>query len=823
MDAQQRQLDREDRMIEMGRSRAEKAILRSIERGEAADTPAGRVLAKRAMEPLIEALKNFVVDGYDVPVKRANYSMIPKEVHLLRPIDPEMAAYTTIRATLNAASKQYSLKACALAIAEQLELELMAGRFEEANKNLHDAVVRRAKQRGLTGQRTANALKLAALKFNVTDPRMWTQHDRLQLGVKLVELMISTVGLVEVHLHKRGKTTSQRLCLTAEVMEWFGKYNQASTLTRPLFMPTVVPPQKWTSVDGGPYYSARMRQPSILSRGFPGQLDAMRSSDMSAVYKGLNGLQETAWAINTRVLDVMKMAWERDAGLPCLPPREDTPIPPVPPEVEADVKGGEIRKAWRLKIRAIHERNAIGRSSRFEFARALSIAEDNRDEPAIYFPHRLDFRGRAYAAATTLNPQGSDESKALLHFAEGKPLGERGLFWLGVHGANLFGNDKVSLEERYQWAIDNAYRASQVAADPLGELWWTEADKPWSFLAWCFEWGTIYALSTAGVPETEFCSRLPIALDGSCNGIQHFSAMLRDPIGGAAVNLVPSAKPNDIYGRVAERAVEKLREIAAEGGPDAWIADAWVRFGIDRKITKRSVMVLPYGGTFKSCMDYVREAVNDRLSAGAENPFGDALPKATALLAKQIWTSISDVVVAARQAMGWLQACARVCTAARIPVQWTTPTGFVVKQDYREVSGNRVKSRFFGGIIYFTSVEPTKTIDASKQASAVSPNFVHSMDASALMLTIGRCLDEGINAFAMIHDSYGTHAADTDKLAHILRETFVQMYLDHDVLAEFRDELLRQLPPEFASKVPPLPEKGELDLRSVLSSTYFFA
>jgi DNA-directed RNA polymerase len=36
----------------------------------------------------------------------------------------------------------------------------------------------------------------------------------------------------------------------------------------------------------------------------------------------------------------------------------------------------------------------------------------------------------------------------LIEFAEGKPLGERGVWWLGVHGANLWGNDKVSLESQ---------------------------------------------------------------------------------------------------------------------------------------------------------------------------------------------------------------------------------------------------------------------------------------------------------------------------------------------------------------------------------------
>jgi DNA-directed RNA polymerase len=71
-------------------------------------------------------------------------------------------------------------------------------------------------------------------------------------------------------------------------------------------------------------------------------------------------------------------------------------------------------------------------------------------------------------------------------------------------------------------------------------------------------------------------------------------------------------------------------------------------------------MVLPYGGTFRACMQYVREAVAKKIADGMQNPFGDQLGKATAFLAKLVWASISDVVVAARVAMDWLQKVARI-------------------------------------------------------------------------------------------------------------------------------------------------------------------
>lgn len=63
-------------------------------------------------------------------------------------------------------------------------------------------------------------------------------------------------------------------------------------------------------------------------------------------------------------------------------------------------------------------------------------------------------------------------------------------------------------------------------------------------------------------------SKLPVALDGSCSGIQHFSAMLRDEIGGNAVNLIPAELPQDVYGMVAKKVIEQAQADAASGTED---------------------------------------------------------------------------------------------------------------------------------------------------------------------------------------------------------------------------------------------------------------
>jgi DNA-directed RNA polymerase len=71
----------------------------------------------------------------------------------------------------------------------------------------------------------------------------------------------------------------------------------------------------------------------------------------------------------------------------------------------------------------------------------------------------------------------------------------------------------------------------------------------------------------------------------------------------------------------------------------------------------------------------------------------------------------------------------------------------------------------------------------------------------------------------MIHDSYGTHAADTAELAKNLRRVFVDMYTNYDVLQRW---ILSQ--PEAArAEFPELPERGNLNLEEIMDSEHFFA
>src|SRR5690606_2015988 len=129
-----------------------------------------------------------------------------------------------------------------------------------------------------------------------------------------------------------------------------------------------------------------------------------------------------------------------------------------------------------------------------------------------------------------------------------------------------------------------------------------------------------------------------------------------------------------------------------------------------------------------------------------------------------------EVVIAARAAMDWLKEASKVASSAGMPVTWTTPAGFPVLQEYREETGVRVTAHIGGRQCnLIVNIAGTK-LDRRRQTLGISPNFVHSCDASHMMLTTCLAAANGITSFAMIHDSYGTHAGNTGILAAALRQ-----------------------------------------------------
>ena len=611
------------------------------------------------------------------------------------------------------------------------------------------------------------------------------------------------------------------------------KNHGMTALLRPVYEPMVVQPRDWSTPFNGGYLSSNIRPLRLVKINNKAYYEELRHTEMPVVYSAVNALQRTAWQINTDLLAVLAAFWEMGHDVAGLPSRTGTEIPIKPFDIDTNE---ESRIEWRKRAARTHQQNTEERSKRLSVMFTLDVASRYSEYPRIFMPYQLDFRGRIYAIPA-FNPQGPDHMKSLLRFSNGKPLGDNGARWLAMHGANVAGNDKCDLEGRVQWVLDNEEQIIACATDPYSNKGWygfigeQEIDSPWQFLAFAMEW--------KGYREEgeSFISKIPVALDGSCSGLQHFSAMLRDSIGGAAVNLVPADKPQDVYGLVAGKVNLTLQGIVTsapfpEGDHTQTYAQQWLDFGVSRKTTKRPVMTLAYGSRqfgFNGQIMVVtlepalKKATNrDGEVDRAQFPFDADGYRASQFMAGQVWQAVTVTLVKAVEAMTWLQKAASAVSAEGLPIRWSSPVGFPVMQAYWDMKPRIVETALQGRIQLILQ-EPTDKLDRKAQANGIAPNFVHSCDAAHMMLTTARAEQAGIKSFAMIHDSFGTTAAETEDLFRIVRESFVEMYEEIDVLEDFHAAIARQLSEEKMGELPALPERGDLDLKGVLESRFCFA
>ncbi len=808
-----RQIYLEKLMKSMGVGTFNKAVNKACEKGEEDTTKYGQNLLKKFVGPLSAAIEKFLEGEAEAKPGTFPHS---STAYLLQ-VEPDVAAFFAVKGVIASLTRRTRAQRVFVSIAMMIEDEVRFRHFEGERPYLWKKLQEDLNRATMDYQRKRGYLAKLMKRIEIL-PETWTDSARLHLGAKLVDLLIETTKIVELKTFTVGKNrTTTVLEASPETIAMVTHSNDTDALLCPSFLPTVIPPKEWTSVDSGGYFMPGYRHPKLVKvhttiRG-KAYLEELRSKPIDMVYDTVNALQNTPWKINQDIYQVLSEVWSGRGGLAEIPERELK----KPPEKPADIATSkESRLKWKVDARKVYDEIEEQKSKLIQVSRTLYTASIFKTDDEFFFPHTVDFRGRIYALPRFLNPQGPDYSKALITFAKGKPiLDEVSSNWLAIHGSNVYGNDKVSLEERAQWVIDNEESILASASDPLGCHFWCEkgvVDKPWQFLAFCFEW--------AAFRETGygFVSHLPIALDGSCNGLQHFSAMLRDPVGGKATNLTPSDQPQDIYQRVADRVVELLKEDTA----NLSLAHQWLEFGIDRKLCKRPVMVVPYGGTRFSCRDYIVEKVEKRLADEHYVPFGDDYKAACNYLAGVVWQAIGETVVAARVAMKWLKDVARLLSASGLPVSWTAPSGFPVCQAYPEMKMRRVKTMMAGSVVKLALSEEDKLkLDKHGQANGISPNFVHSLDAAALMFTVDAALACGLDSFAMIHDSYGTLAADTETFRECLRNAFCSMYNGQNVLQNFADEVKVALPEGVT--LPPVPPMGTLDITQVLQSDFFFA
>nr|AAD22976.1 T7-like RNA polymerase [Zea mays] len=726
-------------------------------------------------------------------------------------------------------------------IGEAIEHEVRINRFLEKTRKKNNKEMENEEEAGDTNiaveqqrlrKKVTDLMKKQKLRQvrnivkNQDKSRPWGQDAHAKVGSRLIDLFIGTAhiqppasqssdGLPDIRpafrhemrtMVKEQQKSSRRYgVIKCDPLVRQGLDRTAKHMVIP-YMPMLIPPICWTGYDKG----AHLFLPSYVMRthGARQQRDAVKRApreQMQFVFEALNTLGSTKWRVNKRVLSIVDRIWSNGGRLADLVDRTDVPVPEKP-----DTEDETLLKNWKWHLRAAKKKNSERHSQRCDVELKLAVARKMKDEEGFYYPHNLDFRGRAYPMHPYLNHLGSDLCRGVLEFAEGRPLGKSGLRWLKIHLANLYaaGVDKLSYDGRIAFAENHLEEIFDSADRPLeGRRWRLGAEDPFQCLAVCMN--LTEALRSSS-PETTI-SHIPVHQDGSCNGLQHYAALGKDKLGAIAVNLVAGEKPADVYTGIANRVMEIMRMDAQKDPsvePDAARARLIVD-QVDRKLVKQTVMTSVYGVTYIGA----REQIRRRLKERGVIPNDSELFGASCYAAKVTLTALGEMFQAARSIMNWLGDCAKVIACENEPVRWTTPLGLPVVQPYRKLGRHLIKT----SLQVLTLQRETDKVMVKRQKTAFPPNFVHSLDGSHMMMTAVACKRQGLN-FAGVHDSYWTHASDVDTMNKILREKFVELY-DTPILENLLESFEKSFP---KLKFPPLPERGDFDMKEVLESTYFF-
>lgn len=749
-------------------------------------------------------------------------------------LDPDILGYIGLTTLMDGVTLKSSTTKTLSSIGNRVMWEIYALDFKEFNNDLSKRALHIvSKGHSSSVREKEKAVKRIAEK-NGFEFDFWLEEKRVKVATPIFNAVLECSEIFLIWEQYKNNRTIKRIGLTDVASERLAELDFVASWKEPMKAPMVVQPKDWESYNTGCYLEPALSSEVTLVRSPTSEhkmeIDkAFKDRSILPTIYALNAIQRTEFTINKTIVDAVEWCWKSDKSFGKFPRRKHIEAKKKPDNWD-DMSKAE-QNGWRFQSKKVVIKNREIDGLRAVMSQDLSTARELQEYDKFWLPHNLDFRGRVYPIPHFSHHR-DDHIKAMFEFSNGKKLGIDGAKWLAIHLATVGDFDKCSkksFDDRIQWVLDNQKIIESVANSYEDTFdYWSTADKPFQFLASC-----IHFVEYLYRGDDYVCG-LPIALDGSNSGVQHYSASARSKADGQLVNLTPSDKPQDIYQAVADKVLEQVKLDAKNDCP---LANMWLKFGITRKIVKRNTMTYGYSsqqfGFKNQIMEDTMRGLSDKVLTNEieSHPFGtDEGFQASNYLAKKNWIAINQVIESASIGMSFFKDLAGLTSHQSKPMIWKTPLGFPVIHKYSEWKVKKIK-------IYLHDREakcltrqqvtlkekPTHTIMKSKAKSAIAPNIIHSMDASHLLSTVLKGLENNVKDFFLIHDSFATTPSQTDILFRVVRESFVEMYENFDLYQSVLDHTARNLDNAEELDFPDLPTKGDLDLKGILKSNYCFA
>ena len=661
------------------------------------------------------------------------------------------------------------------AIGLAVENECMMCHYEDKVPGLLHTLKKNYWHKSIGTHQKVVVIRTLMNRCDVDHWKPWGRANRIRLGGWLLDCICETTNWFMTSMKQEGRKRVNYVVPTPEFLVIKDKVMAMAELFSPIAWPMLIEPNDWSNeTQGGYLLNEVMKGHEMVRRGNP--LCIQGETPIAF----LNKIQKVAYTLNPFIVGVAETLLERKIEVGKFIPVVEMPLPPKPVDIAENYDSRKIyrrRAAEAMNINA----NAFQKSCRTRMT--MNAVKVFKDKEKFFLPWSYDYRSRIYPIPAFLTPQDTDFGKSLLKFYEPAFVTPEAEHWLAFQVATTYGLDKDTMEDRQIWVKNNHDLITRVATDPIGNLSdWESADEPWQFLAACEEYHACVLV----------CSRqftnLMVATDATCSGIQILAGLSRDKSTAKLVNVVPSNKPQDAYKVVAEQAKPNV--------PDC------IKQYMDRKVTKRTVMTIPYNAKPYSNRAYIRDALKEKgITIGKEE---------LTQTVKAVRDAMNFVVPGPMQVMKWIEKeVAAAIDRGETQIQWVTPSGFIVTQRLMKKKTETIELKLLGRCQIKVATDESSKVDKKHHKNATPANLIHSLDASLLCLATLR-----FNApISLIHDSVLCRATDMGILSVIVRETYMHLFAEHDYLTTFAEQIGAETKP---------PIIGDLEPSAVIDSTYFF-
>ena len=739
-----------------------------------------------SIDALLPQLVKKIEDTND-SIHKGHYGKHFKEIeYYLKDVEPLAAAAIACKITFDKVfgykpNCNQAVKVCE-SIGKALEDECHMRHYETHVPGLLNVLKENYWHRACGTNQKIKVITTLMNRYKIKEWKSWGTDIRIKLGGWLLDCVMETSGWFVKTKIREGRKTTIYVLPTPEFMDIKDDVMGTAELFSPLAWVMLVPPRDWTNENCGGYILNEVMKGHELVRH--GEWTPIQGEQQLPL-DFLNKIQKVAYTLNPFTVSVAEKLMELQISVGKFLPIIDHPLPPKPVDI---AENKDSRKSYRREAAEVNNRRAAEFKKSCRTRMTMEAVERFKHRDRYFVPWSFDYRGRAYPIPAFLTPQDTDFGKSLIVSADPTYITESGEKWLSFQVATTYGLDKSTMSERLEWTSNNIPLITRVATDPIGNIGdWEAADEPWQFLASCEEY---YAVVTKRTRNT---TRLFVATDATCSGLQILAGLARDRKTAQLVNVLPSERPQDAYKIVAESAKPNC--------------PTHIQKVMDRKTVKRTVMTIPYNAKPYSNRSYIRDALKEK---------GIDIDKDDLTVTVQAVRDAMNIIVPGPMAvMKWIETeVAKILKRGSTKLQWVTPSGFVVTQRIMKRKVERFNLQLLGSCklsakTYELDKNGKPIVDLTRHKAATAPNLIHSLDASLLHLSI----DRFNHPIALIHDSVLTRAVDMDELSTIIRETYMHLFAEQDYLTDFAQQIGAETKP---------PIIGDLKPESVIDSTYFF-